>query len=170
MKDKIVKYITKFFEALEIDIISLDIREENWDFYFVKLESSDSSLLIWTHWNTIKSLQRILSMCINNFSDDKIKLKLEINDYFKSYEDRLFLRVDSSIISLRNNWLEYNLWNLNPYDRKRIHSYIARKYNDISSKSRWKWENRKIFLFLKKATKIKWIRKKLTIDIDGDDI
>ena len=172
MKDKIIKFIKTFFEGLEIDIISLDIVEENGDFYFIKLKSEDSSLIIWPHWKTIESLQRILSMCVNNFSDDKIKIKLEVNDYCKSYEDRLFSRVEHSIISLKNNWWEYDLWNLSPYDRKRVHAYVARNFTDIISKSRWEGEKRKIFLLLNnKNSKIKPKKLgKLTIDIDGDSI
>lgn len=175
MNKRIKEYINHFFNWLEIQITSLDITEENWNFYFVKLISEDSSLLIWKHWNTIDSLQRILSMCINSFSDEetKIKLKLEINDYCKSYEDKLFSRIDSVVNILRNTKTEYDLWKLSSYDRKRIHSYVAKKYEDIISKSRWEWENRRIFLLLKdyKNLEIKVKPKtKLTIDIDGNNI
>ncbi len=91
---------------------------------------------------------------------------------FQIYEERLFSRVDRSIISLKNNWWEYDLWNLSPYDRKKVHSYVVRNYKDIISKSRWEWKNRRIFLLLKKNINIekKYIPQKLTIDINGDDI
>ena len=164
MNEKIINYIEKFFRDLEIDIQSLDIKNEEENFYFVKLNSEDSSLLIWIHWTTIESLQRVLSMCVNNFSEDKIKLKLEINDYCKTYEDRLFARVDKSIIALKNNWGEYELWNLSPYDRKKIHTYVAKNYSDIISKSRGSWDDRKLFLLLDKSNKKP--KTKLTIDID----
>jgi hypothetical protein len=89
----------------------------------------------------------------------------------KFYEEKLFLRIDRSIRSLLNNWWIYELWFLPPYDRKRIHSYIARNYNNIISKSKWEWQNRKMYLYIaknKENKKINIISKKLTIDIDWD--
>ncbi|MDQ7008746.1 MAG: R3H domain-containing nucleic acid-binding protein [Candidatus Gracilibacteria bacterium] len=98
------------------------------------------------------------------------------NKIFQTYEDRLFLRIDRSIVSLKNNGGEYDLGKLTPYDRKRIHSYIAKKHIDIISKSRGKGEDRKIYLLLKNNKIQKNIkpeirtRSKLTIDINGDSI
>jgi len=50
-------------------------------------------------------------MCINSFSngETKIKLKLEINDYCKSYEDKLFSKIDSIVDILKNTKTEYDL-------------------------------------------------------------
>ena len=109
-------------------------------------------------------------MLINNFSEEKVRIKLEINSYSKTYEDRLFWRVDHSIISLKNNGWEYDLWILSPYDRKKIHAYISRNYNDVVSKSRGSGENRKIFLLLNNKKSVKKIVNKLTIDINWDSI
>jgi len=172
MRDKITNYIKSFFEWLEIEISSLEVVEREENFYFIKLNSIDSALLIGKDWDTIESIQSILRMCVNNFSDDKIKLKLEINEYCKTYEQRLFWKIDKNIISLKNNLWEYDLWELSSYDRKRIHSYVAKNYNEVLSKSRWKWENRRIFLSLKNSAEIKtkYIPRKLTIDIDGNSI
>lgn len=170
MENKIKNYIEKFFKDLEIDIQSFKIENNENNFYFVKIKSDDSALIIWSHWTTLESLQRILSMCVNNFSDDKIKLKIEINDYCKTYDDKLFARVDFIIMNLKNNWLkEYDLWKLNPYDRKKIHSYIANNYTNILSKSRGNWNERRLFISLKLDKKIK-PKSKLSIDIDGNDI
>lgn len=81
------------------------------------------------------------------------------------YEDRLFSRIDRSINSLLNNWWIYELWILSPYDRKRIHSYISKNYENIISKSKGQWENRKMYLSIN-SKKIKSKDNKLTIDID----
>ena len=91
------------------------------------------------------------------------------NNWFKTYEDKLFLRIDRSITSLINHWWEYELGILSPYDRKRIHSYIAKNYDNIVSKSRWEWKNRKMFLYVDQKIKSKQkkiVSKKLSIDID----
>jgi len=170
MENKIKNYIENFFTKLEINIKFFNIENKEKNLYFVKIESDDSSLLIWTHWKTIESLQRILSMCINNISENKIKLKLEINNYSKTSEDRLFLKVDHSIISLKNNGWEYELWNLSPYERKKVHNYVIKNYDNIWSKSRWSWENRKIFLLLKNKKEQHRTKSKLTIDINWDSI
>lgn len=165
MEKKIKKYIRSFFEGLLIQITSLDVLVENNTFYYIKIKSEDYELLIWKDWSSFESLHIILVNCINNLSNEKVKLKLEINGYHKSYEERLFIKVDKIIEKLKNIWWEYKLWPLNSYDRKKIHSYISRKYSNITSKSKWYEKNRRIFLSIKELKP-----KKLTIDIDGNNI
>jgi len=167
MLEKQEKIIKKFFEDLEININSLEININEKNICFVKLNSDDSSLLIWKYWNTIDALQKILQMILSNISDEKIKLQLEINDYHKNYEQKLFSKVDSVVDILKNTKTEYNMWKLSAYDRKRIHWYVAKNYFEIISKSKWEWENRELFLIYKKDIKPK---SKLTIDIDWDNI
>ena len=173
MENKILKYCTIFFSKLLIEIETLEIIKEDNFFYHIKLQSTDWTLLIWQNWETIESLQKVLWMSIINIFDKKIKIKLEINNYYKSFEDKLFWRIDRNITSLINNWWEYELWILSPYNRKRIHSYIAKKYDNIISKSKWKWENRRMYLYIsstgkqeKKSFNTNNISKKLTIDIN----
>lgn len=172
MENKTKKYIEKFFKWLEIEISSLEIEKKEKNIYFIKLESMDSSLLIGKDWDTMENIKNILKICVNKFSDDKIKIELDINGYYKTYEQKLFWKVDKAVISLKKYGWEYDLWALNPYDRKRIHNYVAKNYSEILSKSRWEAKRRKIFLSLKNAfnTEPKDNSKKLTIDIDGDSI
>ena len=172
MRDKITNYIKSFFEWLEIEISSLEIEKKEKNIYFIKLESIDSSLLIGKDWDTIEDIKNILKICVNRFSDDKIKITLDINGYNKTYEQKLFWKVDKAIINLDKYGWEYDLWALSSYNRKRIHSYVARNYSEIISKSRWEWKRRRIFLSLKNIfnTELKDISKKLTIDIDGNNI
>ncbi len=83
---------------------------------------------------------------------------------YELYEEKLFQRIDKCIKSLLNNGWEYELWNLDPHDRKRIHSYIATNYDNIISKSRWEWKKRQMFLLIKNKKIVN--KTKLTIDID----
>ena len=172
MESKIKNYIKSFFKWLEIEISSLEIEKKEKNIYFIKLESIDSSLLIGKDWDTMENIKNILKICVNKFSDDKIKIVLDINGYHKTYEQKLFWKVDKAIISLEKYGWEYDLWALSSYDRKRIHSYVAKNYSEILSKSRWEWKRRRIFLSSKNVfnTEVKNISKKLTIDIDGDSI
>jgi len=171
-ESEIKNYIEKFFKWLEIKISSLEIKKKEKNIYFIKLESIDSSLLIGKDWDTIEDIKNILKICVNRFSDEKIKIVLDINGYHKTYEQKLFWKVDKAIINLDKYGWEYDLWALCSYDRKRIHSYVARNYSEIISKSRWEWKKRRIFLLLKNELnrESKDISKKLTIDIDGDSI
>lgn len=172
MKNKILEYTQKFFNKLLIEVETLDILEENNLFYHIKIKSIDWIILIWQNWQTIESLQRILWMSIANIFNKEIKIKLQINDYHKSYEDKLLSRIDRSVNSLLNNWWEYELWILSTFDRKKIHKYIARNYKNITSKSKWEWYNRKISLQInERKNKLENIStplklSKLTIDID----
>jgi len=38
----------------------------------------------------MENIKNILKICVNKFSDEKIKIGLDINGYYKTYEQKLF--------------------------------------------------------------------------------
>lgn len=168
MKKEILNFCETFFEKLCMNIDSLEIKKKTDTSFMILLSSSDWEEMIGEQWQTIESLQKIIEICVNNKCEKKIKVRLKINDYFKTRDQRLFEFIDSKIdILLRNGW-EYELPDYSPHERKKIHFYISRLKNWIKTKSRWKDKDRRIYL-LSTITE-KPIRSKLTIDIDWDNI
>ena len=100
----------------------------------------------------------------NSALDDSVKAFLEKIEYAKKVGRNMKLPV------------------LNPYERKKVHSYIADKNDtEIKTESKWEWKERRLFIILSDN-----LRKnpnndnipsfnsikptKLEIDIDWDDI
>ena len=124
---------TKFFTLMNIRIDSLSVvcEDEERNIYFVHLETPDSKLIIGTHGQTLESIKHLISRMIESSLDTNATLHVEINDYLKSKDDRLFKYIDSRIDYALKSGKDVALPNFSPYERKKIHSYISEKKADI---------------------------------------
>ena len=176
MKKEILKFCEIFFEKLYVDVDSLKIKKKAENVFLIQLKSKDWDNMIGTQGQNLDSLQKIIWICVNNKFEEKVKIRLEINDYLKTKDDRLYEFIDSKVkILLENGW-EYMLPEYPPYERKKIHSYIAHIKKWIKTKSRWKSRERRLYLMIDTKTSTgenptnKATPRKLTIDIDWDGI
>jgi predicted RNA-binding protein Jag len=75
----------------------------------------------------------------------------------------LFSFIQSKINEVKKSWIDCKLPYYSPYERKKIHSYVAElKDNSFYTQSRGEDKERRLFICKQE--------KKLTIDIDWDDI
>lgn len=153
--------IENFFEKLLVEIDSLEIKQDD-KWYTVSIQSPESWLLIWPQWKNLDAIISIVRQMINSW-ENKVKLRLEVNDYQTSRDSRLFHFVQQKIDEVKKYWSECRLPAYSAYERKKIHWYIAEQWDtQIVAQSKWEWEQRRLYIS-KKA-------QKLTIDIDWDDI
>ena len=159
----IENFVNTFFEKLEIKPDNLEIKKEKENIFSIKIESKESGILIWPHGKNLDTIQNLLTIFIWNLLKTKIKLHVEVNDYKKSLDDKLFSFIKSKINLVKKNWRDIKLPFYSAYERKKIHSFVA-ELNDnlIYTKSEWEMEDRRLFICKKD--------EKITIDIDGDDI
>jgi len=164
MQNELIALIKEFFDKLNIKIDSLEFsNEENSNIYNLKIQTEESWILIWPHGKNIDAIQNIIKLLISKNIWEKIKLHLEINDYRKSKDDRLFDFIKKEISYLEKTWKDIKLPYFSSYERKKIHSIVHKMENDsIYTKSIWEWKERRLYIC--KQT------PKLTIDIDWDDI
>jgi predicted RNA-binding protein Jag len=164
MKNIIEDLSKKFFEKLWVEISEIEAVSEQEKIFLLKIKSTDSNILIWPHWKNLEAIQSVLKMMCSNKIWERIKIHLEINDYIHNKDERLFQIISEKIKILKSSQNEsLKLPTLNPYERKKVHSFVMDLKDDsIYTKSEWEWKNRRIFLYK--------MAKKLTIDIDWDDI
>jgi len=174
MQTEIENIIKSFFEKLQVHIESLEINEDEANIFSIKIKTYDSGILIWPHWKNLEAIQWLLKLMASKQTDSKIKLHLEVNDYMESKDQRLFSFIKSKIEQVESSWKDVKLPFYWAYDRKKIHSFVWDHWNsDISTKSEWEWKERRLFICTKgtKPTpQSKSVAKKLTIDIDWEDI
>lgn len=169
MKTRIEELCYKFFELIKIDLTSIKIacEDEEKNIFFIHIETPDSKILIWTHWQTLESIKHILSRMIEHSFDTNVTIHLEVNDYQKSKDEKLFRFIDSKIDFVIKSKKEISLPNFSAYERKKIHSYISDKNNPkIRSYSVWDWKKRVMHL----AFSDEKIAVASNIDIDWIDI
>jgi len=165
IKDK----IKTFFEKLQINIEKLDITIEEGHIFNVKIKTNDSWIVIWPHWKNIDYIQNILRLIISKSLDTKSSLHLEVNDYMKTKDDRLFDFIKSKISYAEKIKKDIVLPFLNSYERKKVHWFVANLNKGyITTKSAWEWKERRMSICINTEKSIE--SRKLTIDIDWDDI
>ena len=164
MENTIKKVANIFFEKLWVEISNINIVWEKENIFLLKIKSEDSNILIWPQWKNLEALQLIIKMIISNNTWERIKIHLEINDYIHNKDERLFEFISKKIDYLKSSQNKsLMLPILNPYERKKVHSYVINLKDDsIQTKSEWEWKNRRLYLHK--------LWPKLTIDIDWDDI
>lgn len=162
MEEQIKNIVEKFFSKMLIDFSSLEVVKELENIYYIKLESTDSPLLIWTRGKNLEEIKSILKIIINKQTEDNIIIHIEINDYLKSKEDKLINYIKGKIEFVKKTWNDFKLPFFSAYERKKIHSYVSTLKSDIYTKSEWEWKDRRLYICKK--------NNKITIDSDGVDI
>ncbi len=162
MEDKIKSIVEKFFSKMTVDFSNIVVTKELENIFYIKLESTDSSLIIWPRWKNLEDIKGILKLLLNRSLEENIILHIEINDYLKSKEDKLINFIKSKIDFVEKTWKDLKLPFLSAYERKKVHSYVSDLKSDIYTKSEWEWKERRLYI-CKKNTKI-------TIDLDWTDI
>ncbi len=162
MEDKIKNLAEKFFSKLLVNVKSIDVVNELDNIYCVKVESDDSSILIWPKWKNLEDLKHILKLLLSKNLEESLIIHLEVNDYLKSKEDKLLKFIQSKIEFVSKTWRDLKLPFLSAYERKKVHSYVSDLRSDIYTKSEWEWSERRLFICKK--------NDKVTIDLDWIDI
>lgn len=162
MLDEIKNSISYFFKWLEIQFDELSTRlEENT--VITKIQTEESWLIIWPHGKNLDCIQWLIRQIINKNSEIRYKFRLDVNDYQSSKDERLFSFIQSKIAEVKKTGIDCKLPYYSPYERKKIHSFVAKLKDDsFITKSRWEDKERRLFICKQE--------KKLTIDIDWDDI
>lgn len=163
MSESIQKLTESFFQKLWLEIDSLEVLNEENNIYLIKLQSSESPLIIWTNGKNLDNILAILKLMVKkNFWDD-IKIHIEVNDYQKSKDDKLQNYIISKIKIVESNWKDIKLPFFSAYERKKIHWFVSDYGNSkIYTKSMWEWAERRLYICK--------VNEKITIDLDWNDI
>ncbi|MBP6981552.1 hypothetical protein KBB25_02150 [Candidatus Gracilibacteria bacterium] len=138
--------ISLFFQNLGIHIEKLEIQDFS-ESISISLKSNDSALLIGMHGKNLESFSHILGRMIENERKKFIKVRLEINDYKKEKEDRLFQLIETKVSLILKSGEDIKIPNLSSYERKKVHDYIAeKKIEGLRTESKGEGVERTIYL------------------------
>ena len=89
IEDNIRNFLTKVFEAMnmEVEILIKNSEEEN--VYDIELKGKEMGVLIGKRGQTLDSLQYLTNLAINKHTDNYIKVKLDTEDYRQRRKDTL---------------------------------------------------------------------------------
>jgi predicted RNA-binding protein Jag len=139
-------FLKTFFEGLSIQIDKLEVTEQGEDLS-IRIETPDSPLLIGIHGKNMEALNHLLGRISEKQLGRYMHVHLEVNDYMKAKDERLFRFLDSKILFVMSSGKTVRMPNLSSFERKKAHNYIAEK--DIawlSTRSEGEWNLRSLSL------------------------
>ncbi len=146
MENPLLPFVTEFWTHLGIVTTSISI-ETAWEDINIRVETPDSALLIGMHGKNIEALQHLLGRMLEKKVEWFIHVHLEINDYMKQKDEKLFRLLDSKIALVTSSANPVRIPNLTPYERKKAHGYIADKnISWLSTQSEWEGTERALIL------------------------
>lgn len=116
--------IHTLFSGIGIQIDHLDISEDHNSVEIV-LKTPDSPILIGIHGKNMDALRHVLSRMIERHRQKFLHVHIEVNDYMKAKDERLFRFLDKKVALLRATGGRVALPDLNAFERKKAHNYIA---------------------------------------------
>jgi predicted RNA-binding protein Jag len=126
MNEAIDNQVRSFFSGLGIVIEDITITHVDTDIH-VRVQTPDSALMIGMHGKNLEAFQHILSRIVESTVGGHVHLHLEVNDYMKAKDERLFKFLDSKIEFVTSTSKSSRVPNLTSYERKKAHSYISDK-------------------------------------------
>lgn len=137
MQDTIQLLVTEFWRWIGITLESIEIIIHGEDIN-ITIQTPDSALVIGMHGKSLEAFTHILSRMIEKVTWWFVRVHLEVNDYIKSKEEKLFRFLDSKIAFILSTGKSVHIPNLNSYDRKKAHNYISEKnIAELTTHSEW---------------------------------
>lgn len=93
MQESAHTLIESFFRGMQIEItkLSVDIEE---NIYTITIETPDSPLVIGMHGLTLESIKHLLGRMLDTLSEGHVIIHLEVNDYMKQHDEKLYRYLD----------------------------------------------------------------------------
>lgn len=123
------------------------------------------------HGANLESFQHLLGRMIEKVSKEFIHVHLEVNDYMKSKDERLFRFLDSKISLVTSTGRSSRIQNLTAYERKKAHNYISEKnITGLSTRSDGEGTDRALVLEYTGEVKPPVITRPVSSTISVDDL
>lgn len=146
--------VQNFFTQMGIalDTIEMNCQDEVAHIYEVKIQTPDSKILIGVHGQTLDHTKHLLSRMCEKIIGSHCTVHVEVNDYLKAKNERLYRYIDSKIAEAQLKETSITLHQLTSYERKKAHDYIGNKnISGIVAQSEGEGEERRLHINYQKS-------------------
>lgn len=156
--------VERFFKLSQIHVDEISLEQQENGIYMVKLKTPDSGIVIGPHGKNMSMFSNILKLLFSKQLNSRVKVHFDVNDYGDQKQEKFFAFIESKISYVTKTGNDLKLPFFTAYERKKVHSYIAERWDDaIFTKSIGEWNERRLFICKKTSTDN-------SIDIDWIDI
>ena len=135
MEAIIQKELRLLLDAYGADYDVVTVSEEH-SHYRANIDTTNAPLLIGKNGSILDALEILLRQIVFEKTGERVFFTVDIDNYRKQKDDKLFERIDIKIQNMLQDKLpEMRLWPMMPLMRRMIHTYIASKYPQITTES-----------------------------------
>ena len=124
LTDIIREFLTKVFDAMELQVEILIEKEADGKTINVELKGPDMGVLIGKRGQTLDSLQYLTNLAVNKTSEEYLKVKIDTEDYRKRRKETLENLAKNIAYKVKRTKHSVSLEPMNPFERRVIHSAL----------------------------------------------
>lgn len=151
LQQKISEFLQTVLDGTEIQY-KLEFSQETTDdqrlMTNVVVQSTDDSLLIGYHGNTLNSLQHLLNVVLYHEFKEDSNVVLDIGSYKSERKEKVLQVAQSAIEKARSLRKSIALYPMSAFERKLVHESVA-KTEDLSSYSEGEGAERRVVIAIK---------------------
>ena len=157
----VMEFFTKM--GITFEMVGFQCQDESAHIYEAHIQTPDSKILIGVHGQTLDHIKHLLSRMGEKITGSRCTIHVEINDYLKSKDERLFRYIDSKIAEAQGTKKSIVLNQLTSYERKKAHDYVRTKNIDnIQAHSEGEGDERRLHIIYES--------REITLDLSEDGI
>ena len=123
-EDNIREFLTKVFDAMELQVEILIEKEADGKTINVELKGPDMGVLIGKRGQTLDSLQYLVSLVVNKDTENYIRVKVDTENYRQRRRETLENLAKNISFKVKRTKRAVSLEPMNPYERRIIHSAL----------------------------------------------
>lgn len=117
-------FLQKVFDAMKIEVEIKTSYDADNNCLDIELSGSEMGVIIGKRGQTLDSLQYLTKLAINNNTDEKIKVKVDTEDYRNRRKKTLENLASNIAYKVRKTGRPVDLEPMNPFERRIIHSAL----------------------------------------------
>lgn len=124
LEEKAIGFLKSIFDSMKIEVnITVDYNEKDNEMS-IDLVGSEMGILIGKRGQTLDSLQYLVSLVVNKFSESYVRVKLDTENYRDRRRETLESLAKNIAYKVKRTKRSVSLEPMNPYERRIIHSAL----------------------------------------------
>jgi len=136
--------LSNILKNMEIDA-TIEMRKISSTEISYTINSEENPILIGKNGKTLESLQFYLRQIVNNFSDDRYVVVVDIGGYKENRKKQLEILATKTAKEVARTHVEAKLKPMNAYERRIIHTKLA-EWRDVSTISEGEGQDRHLVI------------------------
>ena len=123
-EDDVVEFLTKVTAAMGLKVEVRIKQDEETNTMDVELSGDEMGVLIGKRGQTLDSLQYLVSLVVNKYSDEYVRVKIDTENYRERRKETLENLARNIAYKVKRTRKTVSLEPMNPYERRVIHSAL----------------------------------------------